>query len=109
VKRAHAPRQNRESIRLNPEYVSVLGYKPLFQFYKPQNYRWEIYFMLQKVYLVGFMGMFASSVVHKCGSLLCGTGRNRCGAQGVHLNRLGLFLRTSTLCIWSILGACLPA
>jgi hypothetical protein len=48
---------------LNPEYVSVLGYKPLFQFYKPQNYRWEIYFMLQKVYLVGFMGMFASSMV----------------------------------------------
>ena len=39
----------------------------------------------------------------------CAAGRNKYGVQGVHLNPLGLFLCTSTACIWSILGACLPS
>jgi hypothetical protein len=38
-----------------------------------------------------------------------GTGRNRYGVQGVHLNPLALFLRTSIPCIWSTLSACLPS
>jgi hypothetical protein len=35
-------------------------------------------------------------------------GRNRYGAQAVHLNPQGLCLHTSTPCAWSILSACLP-
>ena len=37
------------------------------------------------------------------------TGRNIYGVQGVHLTALGLFLCTSTPCIWHIPSACLPS
>jgi hypothetical protein len=40
---------------------------------------------------------------------LFAAGRNRYGVQGAHLNPLGLFLCTSTPCMWRILSACLPA
>ena len=45
--------------------------------------------------------LFASSKRH--------TGRNIYGAQGGHLNPLGLFLCTSIPFIWSILSACVTS
>jgi hypothetical protein len=39
----------------------------------------------------------------------CGPGRKRYGVQGAHLNLLGLFLHTSTLCVRSVLSACPPS
>ena len=62
---------NRVSIRLNPEYVKVVGFKPLFQFYKGKNYMWEIYFMLQKVFLLGFLSLFPTSTLHKSLNVGC--------------------------------------
>jgi Ca2+-binding EF-hand superfamily protein len=57
--------RQREIINENPNYVTLVAFKPLFQFYKPQCYLWEIYFMLQKVVLVGMMGIFEASMMQK--------------------------------------------
>ena len=55
----------REVIKQNPDYVTLAAFKPLFQFYKPECYMWEIYFMLQKMILVGLMGVFQASLTQK--------------------------------------------
>jgi hypothetical protein len=49
--------RQRDVIRNNPDYVSLAHLKPLFVFYKPDAYLWEIWFMAEKVIFVGFMGM----------------------------------------------------
>jgi hypothetical protein len=43
------------------------------------------------------------------GGLVWQPGRNRYEVQGVQLNPLGLFSRTSIPCVWGILIACLPS
>ena len=48
---------NKNIITSNPNYITLGGLKPMFIFYKPDCYMWEVYFMIQKVILVGFMGM----------------------------------------------------
>ena len=46
---------NRECIRNAPGYISIAHYRPLFQFYQPDCFMFEIYFMLEKVALIGIM------------------------------------------------------
>jgi hypothetical protein len=41
--------RNRKQIRAAPDYNEVAHYKPLFQFYKPDCWLFEVYFMLEKV------------------------------------------------------------
>ena len=57
----YALRDNRETIQKNPDYISIGGLKPMFIFYKPDCYLWEVYFMLQKVVLIGVMGTVAQT------------------------------------------------
>jgi hypothetical protein len=47
--------KNRDYVKANPKYVALVGLRPLFMFYKRNCYMWEVYFMLQKVVLVGVM------------------------------------------------------
>ena len=49
--------RNRKTIKKNPNYITLGGLRPMFIFYKSDCYLWEVYFMIQKVILVGFMGM----------------------------------------------------
>jgi hypothetical protein len=62
--------KNRESVMANPKYVALVGLRPLFQFYKKDCYMWEVYFMLQKVVLVGLMGFLEGSVLQAPGNIL---------------------------------------
>jgi hypothetical protein len=48
--------RNCKQIRTAPDYIEIVHYKPLFQFYKPNCWLFEMYFMLEKVVLVGLMG-----------------------------------------------------
>lgn len=50
---------NRKTIQKNPNYITLGGLKPMFIFYKSDCYLWEVYFMIQKVILVGFMGVLS--------------------------------------------------
>lgn len=54
---------NRDTIASNPNYITLGGLKPMFIFYKPDCYMWEVYFMIQKVILVGCMGMVQQGAV----------------------------------------------
>ena len=36
----------------NPDYVELAPIKPLFQFFKPSCYRFEVYFWVEKVVLI---------------------------------------------------------
>ena len=51
----------------NPNYIEIAPFKPLFQFLKPQCYRFEVYFWIEKVLLVGFAELFASIVQDNTG------------------------------------------
>jgi hypothetical protein len=46
----------------NPNYIEIEHYKPLFQFYKPECFKFEMYFWMEKVALVGFTEMFGSEI-----------------------------------------------
>jgi hypothetical protein len=48
--------RNRKQIRAAPDFIEIAHYRPLFQFYKPDCWLFEVYFMLEKVVLVGLMG-----------------------------------------------------
>ena len=37
--------KQRERISQNPNYVTLVSIKPLFQYFRPGCYMWEIYFM----------------------------------------------------------------
>ena len=63
--------KNRETIKKNPDYITIGGIKPLFIFYKPDCYYWEVCFMVQKVIFVGFMGLFPPGMIQSvCNVLL---------------------------------------
>jgi hypothetical protein len=59
------------------------------------------------IYITGACALWATSLKYTHNKDIdgSGTGRNRYGVQGAHLNPLGLFLRTSTPFIWSIRNA----
>eukprot|EP01043_Picozoa_sp_COSAG02_P046779 COSAG02_NODE_4411_length_5386_cov_8.551352_1_plen_1421_part_00 len=46
----------------NQNYIEIAAYKPLFQFYRPECFKFEIYFWMEKVMLVGFTEMFGSEI-----------------------------------------------
>jgi len=46
----------------NPNYIEIAHFKPIFQFYKPECFRFEMYFWMEKVLLVGFTEMFGSEI-----------------------------------------------
>jgi hypothetical protein len=45
-----------DQIQANPKYIDIAHYRPLFQFYKADCFMFEIYFMLEKVVLIGVVG-----------------------------------------------------
>ena len=51
----------------NPNYIEIAPFKPLFQFNKPNCYMFEIFFWIEKVLLVGFTELLASSIQDNTG------------------------------------------
>ena len=58
----HRPQIGTAACPGNPNYIEIAHFKPIFQFYKPECFRFEIYFWMEKVLLVGFTEMFGSEI-----------------------------------------------
>lgn len=57
--------KNGETVKRNPEYVTLVFLKPIFMFYKPNKYLFEIFVMGEKVILIGLMGLWETSTTQK--------------------------------------------
>ena len=51
--------RHRYTIGHNPDFIALGWLKPLFVFYKADAYLWEVWYMVEKVVLVGVMGFFS--------------------------------------------------
>ena len=52
-------RQHREVIRSgNANFVGIAHLRPLFMFFKPGCYLFEVYFMVEKLLMAGVVGMW---------------------------------------------------
>jgi len=61
-KKGYRPQVGHPATPGNPNYIEIAPFKPLFQFFKPECYRFEVYFWMEKVLLVGFTEMFGNWV-----------------------------------------------
>lgn len=64
---------HRETVKRNPEYVTLVFLKPVFMFYKSDKYLFEIFAMFEKVLLIGLMSLWQTSTFQKATQVLIST------------------------------------
>jgi len=59
----YTPQEGTAMITGNPNYIEIAPFKPMFQFNKASCYKFEIYFWVEKVLLVGFTEMLGTEIL----------------------------------------------
>ena len=63
-------RKHKETIAKSPKYALISGMRPLYIFFKPSCYMFEVWFMFEKLMLTGVIGIMK---VYVGGFFLCNT------------------------------------